>query len=140
MRDYSPKVFEQLLLLVRDEDVEARAWLDREGYPELPHFWDALENVERSFKWLMENRFPELAATVDAMNGNDKAKVWLLSNRQRELAAFVDACNGQAGAVQWLIKAGEKGLLLIARELDERRKKRDKNFFWSLINLGNPFR
>ena len=46
-----------IALLVRDEDVEARAWLDREGYPELPHFWDALENVERSFKWLMETVF-----------------------------------------------------------------------------------
>ena len=98
-----------------------------------------MENVERSFKWFMENRFPELAATVDAMNGNDKGKGVVAVQRSARTRAFVDACNGQTGAVQWLVKARGKDLLLIARELDERRKSATR-ISSGFLNLGNPFR
>lgn len=139
MISYPTAAWEQLLVLVRDEDADAREWLHEQGYRELAEFWDAIEGVERSFKWLMENGFLHFAATVDALNENDHAKVWLLQNGYRELAAFVDACADKKSAVMFLIKAGQKGLVLVAREITLKEKKKQKNFLWGFLNLGNPF-
>lgn len=140
MKTYEPIVFDHLILLVRDEDENARQWLRENGFPELTEFWDAVEGVEKSFRWLLENKQRPLAALVDAMNGDDKAKMFLITSGHRELAAFVDACDGKAGAVSWLVNTGQKGWLRLAQVIAAKEKKKEKNFFWNLLNLGNPFR
>ena len=130
VRDYSPKVFEQLLLSCGRRPVR-RAWLwTAKVMKSCPTSGTRWRGVERSFKMAHGKRFPELAATVDAMNGNDKARWHFLSNGQRELAAFVDAC--KTDRRHYVARQNrEKGLLLIARRTRSNAgRSRDKNFFW----------
>lgn len=140
LKKYPGEAFEKLLCVIRDNDDEAQHWLIENGYPELSHFVDAVEGIEKSFKWLLENQQRPLAAVVDGLNGKEQAKAWLLQSGYPSLAAFIDACSGSAQAVQFLVKAGEKGWILVAREYHEQSKKKEKNFFWNLLNFGNPFR
>jgi hypothetical protein len=139
MKSYENKAFEKLIILVRNENKDARAWLVENDYRELAEFWDALDGIEPAFKWLLNNNYRQLAATVDAMNGDDKAKVFLLKTGNRELAAFVEASEGSQNAVSWLLRGGHHGWVLLAKELFDRDKKKEKSF-WSLFNFGNPFR
>jgi hypothetical protein len=139
MKKYDKEVFEKLIRIIRTDDAECERWLDDNGYRELREFWDALEGVENSFKWLLNNGYRQLAAVVDAMNGNDQAKVFLLSSGNRELAAFVEATTGSQKAVSWLLKGGYGGWVMVAKEIHEKNKKKEKSF-WSIFNLGNPFR
>lgn len=140
MKGYDKEVYEKLILLVRNDDKEAEQWLMDNGYRELKEFWDACEGVEKSFKWLMENDYKQLAATVDALDGNDKAKVFLLTSGNRELAAFVEAAAGSQKAISFLLRFNHHGWVMVAKEFFEFDKKKNKNFFWSLLNFGNPFR
>ncbi len=139
MKKYDKEDFEKLILVIRNNDTESEKWLDENGVRELHEFWDAYEDVEKSFKWLMDNGYRQLAATVDALNGNDQAKVFLLSSGNRELAAFVEACSGSQQAVSWLLKGGYGGWVMVAKEIYLRNQKKEKSF-WSIFNLGNPFR
>jgi hypothetical protein len=138
MKKYDNEVYEKLILYVRNDDKECEKWLDENDCRELREFWDACEGVEKSFKWLLDNGYRQLAAVVDALNGNDKAKVFLLSRGNRELAAFVEATTGNQKAVSWLLKGNYQGWVLVAKEIYQRNKKKDKSF-WSIFNLGNPF-
>lgn len=141
MKNYEHEVFEKLILLVRNEDAEARKWLMENDHRELAEWWDAVEGVEKSFRWLLTNNYRQLAAVVDALDGNDKAKVFLLASHNRELAAFVEACNGSQKAVQWLVSFKYNGWALLAKEIFEKEKKKDKGgFLGGLLNLGNPYR
>ena len=140
MKNYDKEVFEKLILLIRKEDEIAGKWLVDKGYRELKEFWDACDGMEKSFRWLLENNFRQLAATVDAINGNDKAKVFLLSSGNGELAAFVEAANGSQKAISWLLKFNHQGWVMVAKEFFEKEKKKDKNFFSTFLNFGNPFR
>lgn len=140
MKSYPIEVYENLVLCARNNDDAAQQWLVDNDYREMSEFWDAFEGVEKSFKWLMENGYSHLAATVDAMAGDDKAKVFLITSGNRELAAFADACEGKAQAVNWLIQFHHKGLILLAREIAIREKKKNKGFFNTFLNFGNPFR
>ena len=140
MKTYDKEVFEKLILYIRRDEAEVGEWLVDNGYKELKEFWDACEGVERSFQWLMENDYKQLAATVDALDGNDQAKVFLLSSGNRELAAFVDATTGSKNAVGWLLKYNHKGWVMVAKEIFDIEKKKDKNFLWSFFNFGNPFK
>jgi hypothetical protein len=140
MKSYDKDVFEKLILYIRNDDKEMAEWLDTNGSRELHEFWDACEGVEKSFQWLMENDYKQLAATVDALDGNDQAKVFLLSSGNRELAAFVDASTGSKNAVSWLLKYDHKGWVMVAKEIFDIEKKKDKNIFWSFFNFGNPFK
>ena len=140
LKKYPNEAFDALIRTVRDKDDAAQRWLLDNGYPELYHLWDAIEGVEPSFQWLMKNGYRHLAAVVDGLSGKDSAKAWLITSGYPALAAFVDACEGGAKAVQFLIRFGEKGWVLLAREIHAREKKKNKNFFWSILNFGNPFR
>lgn len=140
MKRYDREVFEKFILLVRKEDKEAAKWLVDEGYRELKEFWDACDGMESSFKWLLENGYKQLAATVDAMDGNDKAKVFLLASGNRELAAFVEASTGSQKAVSWLLQFDHHGWVMVAKEFFEKEKKKEKNFLFSFLNFGNPFK
>lgn len=140
LKKYPTEAFDRLITTVRDKDEDAQNWLLQNGFPELYHFWDAAEGVESSFRWLLENDFRPLAAVVDGLTGKDQAKAWLLKAGYPSLAAFIEACDGSAQAVQFLLKANEKGWILLAREINAREKKKQKNFFWNFLNLGNPFR
>lgn len=140
MKKYPSEAFERLVATVRDKDEDAQKWLLENGYPELYHFWDAVEGVEPSFRWLLDNDCRPLAAVVDGLSGKDQAKAWLLKSGYHALAAFIEACDGSAQAVRFLLKANEKGWVLVAREINAREKKKQKNFFWSFLNFGNPFR
>ena len=140
MKSYDKEVFEKLILLIRNEDDQARKWLMDEGYRELKEFWDACDGMEKSFKWLLENNYKQLAATVDALNGNDKAKVFLLSTGNRELTAFVEASAGSQKAISWLLKYNYQGWVMLAKEFFDKEKKKGKGFFSSILNFGNPFR
>ena len=140
MKRYDKLVFEKLILLVRNEDDHAGAWLIENGCRELKEFWDACDGIEKSFKWLLENNYRQLAAVVDALNGNDKAKVFLLSTGNRELMAFVEATAGSQKAISWLLKYDHPGWVMVAKEFFEKEKKKDKGFFSSILNFGNPFR
>jgi hypothetical protein len=139
MRTYEIAPLLKLCALIRDEK-NAREWLMENGYRELAEFWDAYENVEKSFQWLMQNNHRELAALVDAFHGEDHAKVWLLKNGYRELGALLDASEGNKVAVLFLLKSGNKGWLAVARELYVWNKKNQKKGFWSIFDFGNPFR
>lgn len=140
MKNYDKEVFEKLILLVRNEDEIAGKWLIDQGCRELKEFWDACDGMENSFKWLLEHDYKQLAATVDALDGNDKAKVFLLASGNRELAAFVEATTGSQKAVSWLLKFNHHGWVMVARELFEKEKKKNKNFFLNFLNFGNPFK
>jgi hypothetical protein len=140
MKNYDKEVFEKLILFVRNEDKQAEQWLSDNGYRELKEFWDAYEGMEQSFRWLLDNGYRQLAATVDALNENDKAKVFLLSSGNRELAAFVEASTGSQKAISWLLKYNYPGWVMVAREIFEKEKKKERSFFWSFLNFGNPFR
>jgi hypothetical protein len=139
MRKYDKEAFEKLVRVIRNDDKESEKWLDENGCRELREFWDAYEGVENSFKWLLDNGFRQLAAVVDAMNGNDQAKVFLLSSGNRELAAFVSATEGSQKAVTFLLQTHNPGWVIVAKEIFLKRKKSEKSF-WSIFNLGNPFR
>ena len=139
MRSYDNEVFEKLILLVRNEDEDAGKWLVDYGFRELKEFWDACDGMEKSFKWLLENGFKQLAATVDAINGNDKAKVFLLSSGNGELAAFVEATTGSQKAISWLLKNNQQGWVMVAKEFFEIENKKNKGFFNTFLNFGNPF-
>ena len=140
MKNYDKEVFEKLILLVRNEDEIAGKWLIDQGCRELKEFWDACDGMEKSFKWLLENGFRQLAATVDALEGNDKAKVFLLSSGNGELAAFVEATAGCQKAISWLLQFNHQGWVLVAKEFFEKENKKNKNFFSTFLNFGNPYR
>ena len=140
MKNYDKIVFEKMVLIARNDDKQAEQWLMDNDYQELKEFWDAYAGMEKSFKWLLENDYRHLAATVDALNGNDQAKVFLLSSGNRELAAFVDASAGSKNAVVWLLKFKHPGWVLVAKEIFDKEKKKDRSFFSSFLNFGNPFR
>lgn len=140
MKTYDKEVFEKLILLIRKDDKEAEQWLMDNGHQELKEFWDAIEGVEKSFKWLMDNGYKQLAATVDAFDDNDQAKVFLLSSGNRELVAFVEATRGSQKAISWLLKYQHQGWVMVAKEIFDIDKKKDKGFFWTFLNFGNPFR
>ena len=139
MKAYDREAFNQLCILVKQEDEDARKWLMENGCRELAEFWDAIDGVEKSFSWLMENGFRPFAAAVDAISGDSKAKVWLLQSGHHEIAAFVEACNGSAAAVKWLVQHKEPGWLMVAKEISQKEKKKEKNFFQRLFSFGNPF-
>lgn len=139
MKNYDNEIFEKLILLVRNEDKECRKWLLDNGHRELVEWWDAVEGMEPAFQWLLKNNYPQLAATIDAMEGNDKAKVFLLASGNKELAAFSEACLGSSKALQWLISYKFKGWALLAKEISEKDKKKDKGFLGGLLNFGNPY-
>ena len=138
MLGYSEEAIDKLCEAVVDEK-GVEAWFTENGSPELWHFWNALDNDEKSFRWLMANRHPELAAIVDTISGNDQAKKWLIMNGFRELAAFADATEGSQSAVTFLLQAKEEGLVRFAQALYKANKKSSKNFLKSLLNFGNPY-
>lgn len=140
IKKYPHATLQLLSEAIRDSDQEAQDRLVSNGYPELSHWWDAVEGIESSFQWLMQHEQRPLAAVVDALSGKDTAKLWLLRSGYPQLAAFVDAAQGNASAVKRLAQDGENGWLLVAKEIHARQKKRDKNILWGLFNLGNPFR
>ena len=140
MKSYDKEIFEKLILLIRNNDKAAEQWLIENNCKELIEFWDACEGIEKSFKWLLDNGHKALAATVDAINENDKAKVFLLSSGNRELAAFVEASTGSQSAISWLLKNNHQGWVMVAKEIFDKEKKKDKNFFSTFLNFGNPFR
>ncbi|MFM2207553.1 MAG: hypothetical protein RL213_1528 [Bacteroidota bacterium] len=140
LKKYPTEAFDHLVAAVRDKDESAQEWLASNGYPELYHFLDAIEDVEVSFRWLLDNGFRHFAAVVDGLSGKDQAKAWLIRSGYPALAAFIEACDGSAQAVKFLVNAGEKGWVLVAREINAREKKKQKNFFWNFLNFGNPFR
>lgn len=137
---YPLVAYEKLATAIRDKDEDALQWLRDNGFPELAHFWDAVEGMEMSFRWLLENNFRHLAAVVDGLSGKETAKAWLLQSGHASLAAFIEASEGSPKAVAFLIKNGEKGWIHVARAVMEREKKKNKSFIWSLLNFGNPFR
>jgi hypothetical protein len=138
MKEYDLPAFIKLCALIREEE-GARQWLIDNDCRELSEFWDAYENIEKSFTWLLENNHRELAALVDAFHGNDQAKFWLIQSGHRELAVLVDASDGNKTAVEWLLKSGHKGWLIVAREIYLWNKQNDKKGFWKLFDFGNPF-
>jgi hypothetical protein len=140
LRTYPIEAFESLAKAIRNDDESEQKLLVLHGFPELSHFWDALEGVEPSFRWLLENDFRHLAAIVDGLTGKDTAKVWLLKSGYPVLAAFIDAAQGNASAVKMLLKGNHKGWIVVARAIHDKQKKKDKNMFWGLLNFGNPFR
>ena len=56
MKEYPISVLRKLSAAIRDEE-GAQKWLVDNGYRELSEFWDAYENVEKSFQWLKDNGF-----------------------------------------------------------------------------------
>jgi hypothetical protein len=139
MREYSEEAFEKLCFVVK-ENKDEQSWFTDNGCGELWELWNAIDGNENSFRWLMQNHHPELAAVVDSMNGNSQAKKWLLMNRYRELAAFVDAAEGMQPAISFLLQQKEFGWVNFARAIFLKDKKKEKNFFWNILNFGNPFR
>jgi len=141
MKNYSDEVFGRMVMIVRKDNDLDREWMINNGHRELLEFWDAIENMEGSFKWLLENNFKQLAAAVDAIHGDDKAKLFLMKCGERDLAAFVDACSGSKTAISFLLKQDQKGWLLVAKEIYDKDAKAEKGGIWGMLfNLGNPFR
>ena len=139
MKKYENIVFEKMILLVRNEDDASRKWLIENNCRELVEFWDSIEGLESAFRWLMENNYRQLAAVTDAFDGNNKAKLFLLASGNRELAAFVEACEGSEKAFQWLVNFKYFGWALLAKEIVEKDKKKDKGFLGGLLHFGNPY-
>jgi len=140
MKQYPVEAFDRMVRTIRDKDETAQQWLLDNGFPELYHLLDAIENVEPSFRWLLDHGYRHLAAVVDGLGGKDQAKAWLLKSGHPDLAAFIEACDGSPRAVGFLLKSGEKGWILLAREIHAREKKKERNILWSFLNFGNPFR
>jgi hypothetical protein len=139
VREYDMQEIQMLCKTIRGEE-GASEWLTNNGFKELSEFWSAYEDVEVSFQWLKENGYLHFAALVDAMSGNETAKAWLIKNKFVALGILVDAAAGNKSAVEWLLKAGEKGWVLVAKEIFEyEQKKNKKGKFWNIFNLGNPY-
>ena len=86
MKEYDNMALLKLCSLMREEP-GAQEWLIENNCRELYEFWEAYQQVEKSFKWLLENNHRELAALVDAFHGNDTAKVFLVKSGRRDLVA-----------------------------------------------------
>ena len=139
MREYDLPELKKLCEAIGG-DATAQEWLKNNGFRELSEFWDAYEDVESSFQWLKGNGYLHLAALVDAFSGKDSAKAWLLLNKYTVLGILVDAAAGNKSAVDWLMRAGENGWVMVAKalyEYEQKRKKKDR--FWNIFNLGNPY-
>ncbi len=134
--DYEVKALQMLCASIRGEEA-AQDWLRSNGFRELAEFWDAYEDVEKSFQWLKENGFIHFAALVDAMSGKESAKLWLLKNKFIVLGILADAAQGNKSSVEWLLKAGEKGWILVAKEIYDYEKNKKKKGLWNIF--GNPF-
>ena len=139
MKKYELPVLLKLCATIR-EDATARQWLMENEFRELIEFWDASEHVEKSYKWLLENNHRELAALADGLHGDDKAKVFLIRSGHQELAVFIDAAEGNKTAIDWLIKFNHKHWLAVAIEIYQWNKKNEPKGFWSIFNIGNPFK
>ncbi len=139
MREYDDFSLLKLCAAIRGEE-GAQEWLIDNGYKELSEFWDAFEDMEKSFTWLLENNHRELAALIDGFRGQDDAKMWLIKSGHRELSALIDASEGNKAAVLFLLKSGNKGWLAVAREIYGWNQKNKKKGFWSIFDFGNPFR
>ena len=138
MKEYESVALKKLCAAIRGEE-GAQQWLLENGYRELSEFWDAYQDDEKSFQWLKGNGYIHFAALVDAMSGKDSAKAWLLVNRFVVLGILVDAAAGNKSAVESLLKAGERGWALVAKEIFDWERKKNKKGIWNIFNLGNPY-
>jgi len=118
---------------------DAGTWLIENNFRELVEFWDAYDNIEKSFQWLKNNGFLHLAACIDTLNHNSKAKLWLIKYGYSELAAFCDASEGNQEAVSILLQNEKYQLVKVAKTIFSYQKKR-KRSFWKIFDFGNPFR
>ena len=118
---------------------DAGKWLIENNFRELAEFWDAYENIEKSFQWLKNNGFVHFAACIDAMNNNSKAKLWLLQYGYTDLAAFCDASEGNQKAVSMLLQDEKYQLIKVARTIHNTERKKKKTF-WRIFDFGNPFK
>ncbi len=138
MKEYDLKALQKLCAAIREEE-GAQKWLVDNGYRELSEFWDAYENVEKSFVWLKDNGFIHFAALVDAMSGNETAKAWLIQNKFVTLGILTDAAEGNKSAVDWLMKARESGWVMVAKAIYDYENKKKKKGFWNIFSFGNPY-
>jgi len=138
MKDYPDEVIEKLCEYINGNEFAA-TWLIENNFRELAEFWDAYENIEKSFQWLKDNGYPHLAACIDTMNHNSKAKLWLMQYGYSDLAVFCDASEGKQQAVSILLKNQNYQLLKVANTIFTHQKKKKKSF-WRIFDLGNPFR
>ena len=118
---------------------EASKWLIENNFRELAEFWDAYENIEKSFQWLKNNGFIHFAACIDTMNHNSKAKLWLIRYGYSDLAAFCDASEGQKDAISILLQSKKYDLIKVAKTIFGNQKKK-KRSIWNIFDFGNPFR
>ena len=139
MKTYDLAALLKLCAAIKEEK-GANQWLIDHDCRELSEFWDAYQNMEKSFTWLLENNHRELAAIVDGLHGDDKAKAFLIKSGYHELAAFIDAAEGSKTAVLWLMKFKHKPWLAVAREIYLWNKKNEPKGIWKIFNFGNPFR
>ena len=139
MNEYPPVAIQNWCAYISGNE-EARTWLVENNYRELAEFWDAYENVEKSFRWLNENGFVQLAACIDAKSENDKAKAWLMRFGYAELAACCDASRGNQQAVSVLVSGGYDQLVIVAKTIFDTNHKRKKKSFWSIFDFGNPYK
>lgn len=139
MKDYSDTAIEKWCDYIGGSE-NAGKWLIENNFRELAEFWDAYENIEKSFQWLKNNGFIHLAACIDAMNQNSKAKLWLFRYGYTELAAFCDASEGKQQAISILLQSEKYQLVKVAKAIYSSGRKKKKKSFWNIFDFGNPFK
>lgn len=138
MVDYPGIAIEKWCDYISGND-DAGKWLLENNFRELAEFWNAYENIEKSFQWLKNNGFLYFAACIDAMSHNSKAKLWLIKYGYTDLAAFCDASEGKQHAVSILLQNEKYQLVKVASVIYSHQRKKKKSF-WKIFDFGNPFR
>lgn len=116
--NYTKEPIVHLTALIKGDD-NARAWLQKNNFPELILFHFALNGREEAIRKLAEGKYVELTAFTHAVvNGDARAANWLAENNKFIWAAMASIINKKdKGAEAWLMRHNYPHFLELARTI-----------------------
>ena len=108
--------------------VGLRAWLMKNGYPELGIFTFALRNKKEARQWLMDNGQPHLLAVITGIEGDTNALSWLEHNNMNVLKQLALSGDGDEDAFRWLLEQGHRELAMIGKKMHRVKSDMDDDY------------
>ena len=95
---------------------EVRAWLIKNGFPELGIFVFALHLKADARKWLLDHGHAPLMALISGIEGDAKALDWL-ETHDFPVLRHMAVAGGDEDAMRWLITHDQRTLAVLALKM-----------------------